>query len=183
MRTRTHFDRSSMQERAHCRPRSIAGRPRRHGAQQHAKWACTVSPKVTPATFARFRNHAHAHIAKVCKHAPATQQTFPLPPLPPPADTRPVRAPTVARFREPWVGTMTSRSVKPPSRWSSQIDASVTMASSIDLWTRESVSARSRAYSRLRWGVRGSIARSPNGFPPRPRAPSRSCVQLTGTRT
>jgi len=133
VRTRTHFDRSSMQERAHCRPRSTAGRPRRHEAQQHAKWACTGSPKVAPATIARFRSHAHAHIAKVCKHASATQQSFPLPPLSPPADTRPVSAPTVARFRVPWVGTMTPRSVKPLSRWSSQIDASVTTASGIDL--------------------------------------------------
>ena len=104
------------------------------------------------------------------------------PPAPPP-DTRPARAPTVARFRAPWLGTMASRSVKPPSRWSSQIDASVTTASGVDLWTRESVSARSRAYARLRWGVRGSIARSPNGFAPRPGAPSRSHGQLTGTRT
>eukprot|EP00966_Prymnesium_polylepis_P059325 1375224-Prymnesium_polylepis.2 len=75
-----------------------------------------------------------------------------------------------------------SRSAEPPSRWSSQIDASGTTASGVDLWTGESVSARSRAYSCLRWAMKGSIARSPKSFAPGPCAPSRSCVQLIGTR-
>ena len=68
-----------------------------------------------------------------------------------------------------------------PSRWSSYIDASVTTASGVDLWTRQSVSARSRAYARLTWAVRGSIARSPNGFSPLPHAPSRIHWQLIET--
>ena len=75
------------------------------------------------------------------------------------------------------------RSFEPPSRWSSQIGASVTTASGIDLWARESGSARSRAYSRLRRGKRGSIALSPYGFAPGQYAPSRSRVHLIGTRT
>jgi hypothetical protein len=39
----------------------------------------------------------------------------------------------------PWVGIMSSWRIKPPSRRSSQIDASVTTASGVDLWTAESV--------------------------------------------
>ena len=94
-----------------------------------------------------------------------------------------VRAPTRAGFRAPRVGTKTSRCVEPPSRWSSQIDASVTTASGVDLWTRESGSARSRAYARLRWGLRGSITRSPNGFAPGPSTPSRCIRHAIGIRT
>ena len=47
---------------------------------------------------------------KVCNSAPATKQSFPLPPYDciPPADTRPARSATVAAFRVPCVGIMTS---------------------------------------------------------------------------
>ena len=102
--------------------------------------------------------HMHTWQKSALQTCPCHRAKLPSAPPAPPPDTRPARAPTVARFRALWLGTMTSRSVKPPNRWSSQIDASVTTASGVDLWTRESVSARSRAYARLRWGVRGSIA-------------------------
>ena len=107
-----------------------------------------------------------------------------LPSAPPasPADTRAARAATAAEFRMLWVGIMSSWRIKPPSRRSSQIDASVTTASGVDLWTAESVSVRSRTYARLRWGLRVSIARSPRSFAPRPYAPSRSHVHLIGIR-
>ena len=107
-----------------------------------------------------------------------------LPSAPPasPADARAARAVTAAEFRMPWVGIMSSWRIKPPSRRSSQIDASVTTASGVDLWTAESVSVRSRTYARLRWGLRVSIARSPRSFAPRPYAPSRSHVHLIGIR-
>lgn len=120
---------------------------------------------MAPDRIVRARSHAHAHMAKVGRQAPATQQSFPLPPLPPlPTPDRPER-PRAPDSERPRVGTKTSRCVEPPSRWSSQIDASVTTASGVDLWTRESGSARSRAYARLRWGLRGSITRSPiNAF-------------------
>ena len=116
------------------------------------------------------RTCTHSKSLQAC---PCHQTKLPSAPPAPPADTRPARPSTVAEFRAPWVAIMTSRSVERPSRWSSDIDASVSTASGVDLWTRESVSARSQAYARLRWGVRGSIARSPNGFAPGPRAPSR----------
>ena len=131
----------------------------------------------------------HMHTLQKSANMPmplhATKTQLPSAPTVSPADTRAARAATVARFRVPWVGTMTSRSVvfEPPSRWSSQIGASVTTASGIDLWARESGSARSRAYSRLRRGKRGSIALSPYGFAPGQYAPSRSRVHLIGTRT
>ena len=104
------------------------------------------------------------------------------PPAPLPTPDRPER-PRAPDSERPRVGTKTSRCVEPPSRWSSQIDASVTTASGVDLWTRESGSARSRAYARLRWGLRGSITRSPNGFAPGPSTPSRCIRHAIGIRT
>ena len=95
------------------------------------------------ATIARFRSHAHAHIAKVCTHAPSSQQSFPLPPLPPlPAPDRPER-PWSPNFARRGSASRRLENSERPSRWSSQIDASGTTASGIDLWTTESVSARS----------------------------------------
>ena len=138
---------------------------------------------MAPDRIVRARSHAHAHMAKVCRQAPATQQSFPLPPLPPlPTPDRPER-PRAPDSERPRVGTKMSRCVEPPSRGSSQIDASVTTASGVDLWTRESGSARSRAYARLRWGLRGSITRSPNGFAPGPSTPSRCIRHAIGIRT
>ena len=115
----------------------------------------------------------HMHTVQKSGNMPLPPRKASLSPPAPPVDTRPARAATVAGFCAPWIGTMTSRRVKRPSRWSSYIDASVATASGVDLWTRQSVSARSRAYARLTWAVRGSIARSPNGFSPLPHAPSR----------
>ena len=103
---------------------------------------------------------------RTCPHSKSLQACpwhptkLPSAPPAPPADTRPARPSTVAGFRVPWTGIITSRRIERPSRWTSQIDASVTTASGIDLRSRESASARSRAYARLRWGARGSIARS-----------------------
>ena len=106
---------------------------------------------------------------------------LPSAPPAPPADTRPARAATVAGFRAPWIGTMTLRHVERSSRWSSDIDASVTTASGVDLRSRESVSARSQAYARLRWAMRGWIALSLNGFAPVPSRPSRCVRHAIGT--
>ena len=130
------------------------------------------------------RTHPQPRTCTQCRSLetwPCHPAKLPSPPTAPPVDTRPARAATVAGFCAPWIGTMTSRRVKRPSRWSSYIDASVTTASGVDLWTRQSVSARSRAYARLTWAVRGSIARSPNGFSPLPHAPSRIHWQLIET--
>ena len=70
-----------------------------------------------------------------CVHACPFQPTK-LPPVPPapPAGTRPARASMVAKFRAP-CGSASRRleNSERPSRWSSQIDASGTTASGIDL--------------------------------------------------
>eukprot|EP00966_Prymnesium_polylepis_P150713 3481277-Prymnesium_polylepis.1 len=47
---------------------------------------------MAPDRIVRARSHAHAQVSKVCKSAPATQQSFPPPPLPPlPTPDRPDR--------------------------------------------------------------------------------------------